>query len=55
MVQETEECLVNAYKKKTYTMIREFTLFLDRLRHADLFLIVRMELLYVQLITSSNE
>ncbi|CAL8069893.1 unnamed protein product [Calicophoron daubneyi] len=49
MVSESEECLVAAYRRRAYTKIREFTQFADRLRHADVFLLARMELVYWQL------
>ncbi|THD20960.1 hypothetical protein D915_007814, partial [Fasciola hepatica] len=48
-VSEAEECLVAAYRRRVYTKIGEFTKFAETLKYADVFLLVRMELVYWQI------
>lgn len=44
-VSEAEEGILSAYRRRAYTRVREFTQFAKRLRHADVFLASRLELL----------
>ncbi|KAF6780099.1 hypothetical protein AHF37_00331 [Paragonimus kellicotti] len=47
-VSEAEEGILAAYRRSAYTRVREFTQFAKRLRHADVFLTARLELVYWQ-------
>ncbi|GAA32455.2 N-alpha-acetyltransferase 25 NatB auxiliary subunit [Clonorchis sinensis] len=48
-VNEARDGILAAYRRGAYVKVREFTQFTDRLRHADVFLTTRIELLYWQL------
>ncbi|TGZ68890.1 hypothetical protein CRM22_004032 [Opisthorchis felineus] len=48
-VNEARDGISAAYRRGAYVKVREFTRFADRLRHADVFLTTRIELLYWQL------
>ncbi|KAA3670949.1 N-terminal acetyltransferase B complex non-catalytic subunit [Paragonimus westermani] len=54
-VSEAEEGILAAYRRSAYTRVREFTQFAKRLRHADVFLTARLELVYWQVAVMPDE
>ncbi|VDP80030.1 unnamed protein product [Echinostoma caproni] len=54
-VSEAEDCLVTAYRRRVYTKICEFTKFAFTLKHADVFLLSRMELVYWQVVVVPDD
>ncbi|CAH8493054.1 unnamed protein product [Dicrocoelium dendriticum] len=54
-VSEAEEGILAAYRRCAYTRVREFTQFAKRLRHADVFLSARLELLIWSIIVVPDD
>uniref|UniRef100_A0A5K3EW86 Ribonuclease P/MRP protein subunit POP5 n=1 Tax=Mesocestoides corti TaxID=53468 RepID=A0A5K3EW86_MESCO len=54
MQREAEDWLVGAYRQQAYTQVREFTQFINQLKHADGLLLARAELIYDRVIVRSN-
>lgn len=54
MQTETEDWLVGAYRQQTYSQIRDFAQFVQRLKHADGLVLARCEAIYDRVLVLSH-